>query len=647
MPNPPAEDDTSTPPPPTEAEAEGSQSDPAPALPAHFQWEEIEPTQVQLPPSSPSPLPSSPSPPLSPIAFHPAPDSAITSPVYHTHTATPADQPLTPLTPHDYASPHAPPNTATLHTAAHLLRSQTSPTPPTSVPHPSHSPTPHQADSPLAHPDAKRASLTTSSLPHPHPHPPSTTTTKGPSDLLSLPSRLSIKERLAALNLSDTPASAAASAQAHPPREPVVRMEVDEGRRAGMKEKQDRLNEVLGRGRRGSMEGGRKAGGGKGEGGGPRLASVEALREAGASVQSPKRERGSDEWREGLPSGAELMGQECLHGVVHHMTGDEEEWGVRYAILHHDSLYLLASPDPQSSVSVMLLLSAPSVAIAYAEGVVEVRGEYNRHLFAAEMEEIDRWHAAMNRAKIVYAVEERGSVGGGGVGEEEVVKGVKDSPQAVALAAALMGRSPVASHHSLSVSVSRVSDDSPPPSVQEEIRQMKANKGVAGVAAARPASPLPEQECKVGTGQSSPVLLSIQPSNTHPSLLPLTVPPTSSPTPSPPAPSEDATYLRSLLLHGAEFKKYRHRRAKVRWLWCSPALDRLYWGEVKGRKVKGFLMGVDMCSVAGGCAGVKRVECGMTVIGKERTLELEAADEEQKAQWIRAISLLINLNAHK
>ena len=640
LPDPPAVDDPAPPPPAQEAEAEKEETEEsAPAVPAHFQWEEIEPTQVQLPPSSPSPLPSSPSPPLTPVAFHPAPESLISSPIYHDTTpAQPVVEPLTPLTPHNYLSPIAPPNTATLSTPAHLLRSQTSPTP--SLPSHPPPPAPTTIDSPLATPDSKRASLTSTS---PLPSSPSPTlplasaspqppTTKGPSDLLSLPSRLSIKERLAALNLSDT---STPTTTPLPPREPVQRAEVDEGRRASLKEKQDRLNDLFTRRR--SMPG---KGGAKG-GGRPRLASIAAL-----GVGSPGvREKGSDEWTEGLPTSAELLAQECaVHGVVHHMTGDEEEWGVRYAILHLDSLYLLTTPEPTSPCALMLLVSTPTTHIAYAEGVIEVRGEHNRHLFAAEMEDIERWHAAMNQAKLTYAVEERSEGGGGeeegGAGGESRGRGgMKESPQASALAAALMGRSPLASHHSLSVS--RVSDDSPPPTVEEEIRLMKASKGVAGVAAARPASPLPDAECKVGTGHSSPVLLSIQPTTT-PAAIPA---PTSIP-PASPAPVEDAAWLRSLLLQGAEFRKYKHRRAKVRWVWCSPALDRLYWGEVKGRKVKGFLMGVDMCSVAGGCAGVKRVECGMTVIGRERTLELEAADEEQKTQWIRAIALLINLNAN-
>ena len=421
--------------PATSAESEGR----SPAASTAFHWEEIEaePAQAALP-SSPSPLPSSPS--LTPVSFHPAPmspslSSAASSPVQLPSYHQPDSLQPPPIRQTELPSPlppQAPPNTATLSSAAELKRAKTTPAtlPQRQQPAAPVLPAEAEALSPLHMVEIKRASLTAEQIipavdaaavaaaaPSP--------AVKGPQDLLALPSRRTIKERLAALNLKEEPAAAQQPQQ--PALVAVARVETAGEGAAAMREKQQNISEMFAR--RLSREKTKHA---------ALLARFPSIAALGPDASIPSRPAGCDEYRSGLPSRERLLASDGVSasGVLYHMTGEEAAWEQCFTLLHHDCLYLCAAGDETAEVAVMLQLSEPGISLAYAEGVVEVKGERDlgsRHLLAADIPDIDRWYELMCSAKIQFASEERttGLDAGrdGQHGEEDGYDEAEDGPR--------------------------------------------------------------------------------------------------------------------------------------------------------------------------------------------------------------------------
>lgn len=58
-------------------------------------------------------------------------------------------------------------------------------------------------------------------------------------------------------------------------------------------------------------------------------------------------------------------------------------------------------------------------------------------------------------------------------------------------------------------------------------------------------------------------------------------------------------------LLGAEFSKFRHKRAKLRRIWMPATLDRVVWGHTEADKVKGFILVADIEKIEDGKEGCR------------------------------------------
>ena len=668
---------TSPPPPPppppqqqpeTTAAGRAALSPPPPPPPpaSQFQWEEIESDAVSnIQPASASPRPSSPS--DSPVAFHAAPDSpqppfdeqrrkgkdeddedeqnderrvhSVQQQQGTDYSAQPVDaaereqqnEQLTAL------SPSIAPSAAAVTAAAVGVVS------------------PLQRMS-----ETKRASLDSTAV---MASASSGSGNKGPSDLLALPARLSIKERLAALNLAQEPAQASTDSPAGPIHanganlsKPSVAAPsaAGEERRASvsMQQKQATLTTLFAKAARLSLEKGTPINGRRTlvpptTAAVCPFASIAALSPNGQlSLPARLPHSTASEYTLNLPCAAVLLAAagRGMRGVIHHMTGDEDEWGQRFAVLHLDSLYLWPGTEQSDEPLLMICVSEPTVSLAYAEGVIELKGAAGgRHLMAAELPDIERWYDELTRAKIEMASEDKRkpdeAEGGSSSSSSSSRRSSLNSPLARSLAIGVMDHTDSAHFPSSSAS---------PLSLQQQMRQMRQASNAAGVSAVRPGKEdgsrggsRDEDGAEAGSigsssGAAAALLHRSLPSPWSAASAGLGLAGT--------AQLDDTAFLRSLLLHGALFTKYKHRRGKQRWIWCSPQLDTLYWSEEKGRKVRGQLSTASITGVADGCVGVKRKGVGLTIVAEDRTLDLEARDDEQQKDWLRAVGLLINLN---
>ena len=616
-------------------DAEGSAVAPPP-LPtiSQFQWEEMESDAVlDAQPTSASPRPSSPS--DSPVAFHTAPES--------------------PQVTYDEQLDEQP----------HTVQQQTaSETGKAAIP---------SADcdervsavSPLQRlSESKRASLDAASTD-------AAPSNKKPLDLLAMPARLSIKERLAALNLTqeaaqannDTAAGQTANSN-HASKATATPQSVSgcaEERRASvsMLQKQAALTALFVKASRLSLE--------KTPFNGTRaivppaaicpFASIAALALTEPLPARASHSQAAFEYTVNLPSAALLLAADnTVRGVVHHMTGDEDEWGQRFAVLHFDSLYIWHSTQQDEQPQLMICVSEPTISIAYAEGVIEVKGPAGgRHLMAAELPDIEHWYDELTRAKIQLATEDKRKT------DDADGNSRRASLSSTRAAATTIRVREHTDSNAASVADSTItgSNTGSPLTLQQQMRQMRQASNAAGVSAVRhmreetgAASKQRGRGAEEGeeAGAGAEDVDHTNAASLHRTLQPPpNVPHPFSSTTTPAgsgggAVLDDSAYLRSLLLHGALFTKYKHRRGKQRWLWCSPALDTLYWSEEKGRKVKGQLSTATVTGVADGCVGVKRKGVGLTIVAEDRTVDLEARDEEQQRDWLRAIGLLVDLN---
>ena len=608
---------------------------PPPPAPSQFQWEEMESdAAAEYQPTSASPRPSSPS--DSPVAFHASPDSPQHNPRPRGQQQKEAERDDTAVAVSEAGEQQVKQQKTTSEAAAYTAPRAEMVEPATGPP----APPQRQSSSDVAASTAalvsplqqmsetKRGSLSVSETD-------AAGSQKGPLDLLALPSRMSIKERLAALNLAQEPApannsaapAASATSQTNACKpaygSPSVLGGVEERRASvSMQQKQATLSSLLAKAARLSLD--------KTPVNGARaivppsavhcpFASIAALTPNGPIPGRPSHSR-SFEYSTNLPSSALLLAAgRALRGVLHHMTGDEDEWGQRFVVLHLDSLYIWPTADQRDEPQSMICVSEPTISLAYAEGVIEVKGAAGgRHLLAAELPDIERWYDELSRAKIELASEDKRRT------DEADGRGSRRS----SLNSSLAAIQPIA------VSAGA------PFSLQQQVMQLRQASGVAGVGAVRnvrDAATMRTAEDGFGAGTDEyhlPASTALPSFSSAGAAIGMTGG----------AQLDDTAYLRSLLLHGALFTKYKYRRGKQRWVWCSPALDTLYWSEEKGRKVKGQLSTATVTGVADGCVGVKRKGVGLTVVAEDRTLDLEARDEEQQKDWLRAIGLLINLN---
>ena len=620
---------------------------PPPPPPSQFQWEEMESdAAVDTQPASASPRPFSPS--DSPVAFHGPPDSPQAlqqlpgeEEMRQESEQAVMEQKQLPTSISETASLAAPPApTSESPTEASVqLAIQPPPTNPASS---------GIVVSPLARmSETKRGSFDA-------PVTGAVLSSKGPLDLLALPARMSIKERLAALNLAQEAAQAnndpAANGSANNGNikpaggAPVSGSPSDERRASlSMQQKQATLTILLAKAARLSLE--------KTPINGTRaivpptavcpFASMAALAPNGPLPQRSSQLPAVFEYTTNLPSAALLLSAvRTQRGVLHHMTGDEDEWGQRFAVLHLDSLYLWPSADQHDEPQLMICVSEPTISLAYAEGVIEVKGPAGgRHLMAAELPDIQRWYEELTRAKIEMASEDKRKTD---EADGSSRRSSLTSPSAASLAIGVGGHTDGAECDT--------GNGGTPLSLQQQMRQMRQASNAAGVSAVRHTKDEGRAAHKSGEDGSSGAgsVDYSDAASLHRTLQP---PPDSLPHSSGTSGGnyggtqlDDTAYLRSLLLHGALFTKYKYKRGKQRWIWCSPSLDTLYWSEEKGRKVKGQLNTNTVTGVADGCVGVKRKGVGLTVVAEDRTLDLEARDEEQQKDWLRAIGLLINLN---
>ncbi len=317
-----------------------------------------------------------------------------------------------------------------------------------------------------------------------------------------------------------------------------------------------------------------------------------------------------------------------MRGVVHHMTGDDEEWGQRFAVLHLDSLYLWPGSEQHDEPQLMICVSEPAVSLAYAEGVIEVKGRGGRA-------PPDGRRAARHRALVRGAEQGQDRAGQRGQAQD----GRRRRRQQQAVLAEQPARA-AAGHRRVTVTADGGGRLRLQPAAADQAdaageQRCWRGRGAAQQGRARAVRPYERDEDVYGASATDS---SITPTAAlHRTLQP-------APNVSSTSALDDSAYLRSLLLHGALFTKYKHKRGKQRWIWCSPALDTLYWAEEKGRKVKGQLHTSAITGVADGCVGVRRKGVGLTIVAEDRTLDLEARDEEQQKDWLRAVGLLINLN---
>ena len=633
---------------------------PQPTAPSQALWEEI-----CIQPTSASPRPSTPS--DSPVSFHGAPDTPL----------PPPDEPLDGEAANTLVDSNAPLRTDLPTRKQNDTRLESSdatdlalpPSPPSdaevqanSLPGVPKAPLTVAAFSELISPLRRMSATKRGSLDAGQAASSSVSTAKGPLDLLALPARRSIKERLAALNLSQEPAQAGNGTAAvlplsrggdHSgklPSSPALASTVPaEERRASvsMQHMQATLSTLLAKSARLSLDKG------KTPIPGARVivplppptavcpfASVAALAPNGPLPTRSSLAPSAFEYTSNLPSAALLLAAaKTQRGVVHHMTGEDEEWGQRYAVLHFDSLYVWPAADPShDEPQLMICVSEPAISVSYAEGVIEVKGPAEaRHLLAAELPDVERWYHELTRAKIELDSEDKRK-------SEEASSSRRSSLHNPLVASLAIG---VSKRRTDSLDAS--SRSSSPLNVQQQLRQMRDASGAAGVSAVRPGrgegSKGEQEGAEVDTTDNAEVAASLRALQAQPNALQ-----GSFPTAVPAggmydtAQLDDSAYLRSLLLHGALFTKYKYKRGKQRWVWCSPQLDTLYWAEEKGRKVKGQLSTATISGVADGCVGVRRKGVGLTLVAEDRTLNLEARDEEQQKDWLRAINLLVNIN---
>lgn len=113
-------------------------------------------------------------------------------------------------------------------------------------------------------------------------------------------------------------------------------------------------------------------------------------------------------------------------------------------------------------------------------------------------------------------------------------------------------------------------------------------------------------------------------------------------------PQEETARLLEIIRTGSMFIKYKHKKGQDRMIWATNSLDRVVWGDGSDKKkIKGFILVADMLRITDGCFGSNRNENAFTVVGKDRTLELEAPSLTEKNDWVKVLNYLIACTRRK
>jgi len=96
--------------------------------------------------------------------------------------------------------------------------------------------------------------------------------------------------------------------------------------------------------------------------------------------------------------------------------------------------------------------------------------------------------------------------------------------------------------------------------------------------------------------------------------------------------------LLTMLTTGDNFKKYKHKKAKNRAVWCTPLLDFILWGDNDHNTVKGYIAAADVQEVN---QGFGKNKCRIYLVTHARTLELECKSAEMAKEWMSAFEFLV------
>jgi len=94
----------------------------------------------------------------------------------------------------------------------------------------------------------------------------------------------------------------------------------------------------------------------------------------------------------------------------------------------------------------------------------------------------------------------------------------------------------------------------------------------------------------------------------------------------------------NMLTNGETFKKFKHKKAKSRAVWCTYLLDFILWGDSDHATVKGYIKSSELQEVN---QGYGKVKCRIFLVTATRTLELEAKSTENAKEWVMAFEFLI------